>query len=77
MLPLFNLDSIKMAIHGDQPLAMLNKYGVAVEKEVAGFDYLSRKRRLDRGTFRYGDVQSTVRFTWQIVKKTPQPERTA
>lgn len=69
-------DTAQVAIHGDESLAMVDEYGVAIEEIIAGGDHRSVRRRAHRRTAGGGDVQAAVRIARLAVEKAPQPEGT-
>jgi hypothetical protein len=66
-----------MAVHGDQPLAVVDQHGVAIEEEITGLDHCARRGRLYRGACSGGNVETAVRIARLLVEKTPQSERAA
>ena len=51
-LPGCDINLAHMAVHGDQSLAVVKQYGIAIEKEVAGIEYGAGRRGMNRGAFR-------------------------
>src|SRR5438105_15817323 len=61
-------DRAQVAVHGDQPFAVIDKDAVAVEEVVAGIDDLPFGGRLD-GCARWGgDIHARVRVARLVVE---------
>src|SRR3546814_1859158 len=65
----------EMAEHADQPLAVVDENGLAVEEVVTGEYDLAGRRCLDRRAALGGEIQARVRVTLLAVEETAQAER--
>ncbi|MNH03162.1 hypothetical protein D3C79_624150 [compost metagenome] len=64
-----------MAEHADQPLAVVDEYGVAVEEVVADQDHLARRGGLDGGAGADREVEARVGVALLAIEETAQAER--
>lgn len=72
-----DMDFTQMAVHGDDPFAVVNEHRAPVEEEIAGEDDRAGGGCDDRGAGGSGDVHAAVWLARFVIEKTPQSERTA
>src|SRR5579875_3910912 len=69
-----HVDRAQVAIHRDEPFAVVDEDRIAAEEEVAGVDHAATGRRADGGADRSGDVHAAVRRARLAVEGTARAE---
>jgi len=69
-------DCRQVAVHGDQPLAVIDQHGVAVEEITAGVDHPAAGGGVHCGAGRGGDVHAGMRIARLVVEDAARAERT-
>jgi len=77
LLPFFYHDFLHVAVHGDQPLAVVDEHGIAVEEIIADGGHPSRRRGMDGCPGVGGDIQATVGIARFTIEDAAQSERAA
>lgn len=57
----FHFDPVKVAVHGDQPVAMVDKDRSAVEKIIIDRQHRALRARLDRRAARHRHIKAGMR----------------
>src|SRR5450759_5752420 len=72
----FHVDPLKVAVHGNQPVAMVDKDRSAVEKIIIDRQHLALCARLDWCAARYRHIKAGMRCARLSVEETMQTETT-
>src|SRR5690606_41599588 len=72
-----DVDSVHVAVQGDQAMPVVQNDGVAIEEIIACCSHHTGCRCNDRCTFGCGDVHARMWCTRLVVEKTTQAEGTA
>ena len=73
----FHDNPVQMVVHRDQPLAVVEEHGVAVEEIIAGVDHDAGRGRDHHRARGRGDVEPAVRRARLVVEEAPQAEAAA
>ena len=71
---LVHINSTQMAVHGDQPLAVIQQDGIAIEEIITRRHNDACRRSDDRRTFISRDIESAVWVPGLVVENPPQSE---
>src|SRR5665647_2237896 len=70
----FHFDPVKVAVHGNQPVAMVDKDRSAVEKIIIDRQHRALRARLDRCAARYRHINAGMWCARLFVEETTQTE---
>src|ERR1035437_8994062 len=70
----FHVDPLKVAVHGNQPVAMVDKDRSTIEKIIIDRQHLAMRARLDRCAARYRHIKAGMWCARLSVEETTQTE---
>src|SRR5271163_1123348 len=77
MLAGYDVDGAEMAVHADQPTAVVDEYRIAVEEELARIDHCAGYRYLHGGAAGRRDIHAAVRIAGFAVEDAARAEGAA